>query len=482
MNKTIEQWVFLGVGGVARALIEILYRERPDWLRDKKVLFIEPMDIQKIGALRLFSPLEQVTENRFESKDKRCIWLKTAIEKNNYLEILDKEIQQNAFIVNLSTRVGTLDILLFAESKGALYIDTALDWWDDPVTDLNRGYQDSLTLLEQTILKKTRHVKNSMVYTYGMNPGIVSSMALVGLEKVAKILDPSLEPLIALKQYHLVAEKLGLTTIQIVERDTQYPETTLIRDRFYNTWSPTGFIDEAFDSCAYTMGSHEEFIPQNVDKEHREESLQIFFPCPSIDVVAQSYEPRGGLVHGRIIPHQEAHSLARYLKNGDYWPSVYYCYEPSDLGKELLEAARKDRDIPTRFLSAKEIAGGYDSIGCLMYFRTETGFRTFWIGSIVESTDSVSLDVNATLTQVGSGVYAAISYLIENPRLGLISPEEIDPHYALRLATPYLGKCECVETTSEHNPQGDTLLDLMIVPNKNLLSWEKVSLKEPQLV
>lgn len=321
-----------------------------------------------------------------------------------------------------------------------------------------------------------------MVYTYGMNPGIVSSMALVGLEKVAKILDPSLLSLIALKQYHLVAEKLGLTTIQIVERDTQYPEKTLTRNCYYNTWSPTGFIDEAFDSCAYTMGTHENFIPQNVDKDHREESLQVFFPCPSIDVIAKSYEPCSGEVYGRIIPHQEAHSLARYLKNGDYWPSVYYCYEPSDSGKELLEAARKDRSIPTRFLSAKEIAGGYDSIGCLMYFRTDKGLRTFWIGSVVENSDSVSPEVNATLTQVGSGIFAAISYLIENPELGLISPEEIDPHFALRLATPYLGRCDFIETTAQHKPKGDTLFDLMVVPNKNLLSWESISLKEAQLV
>ncbi len=482
MSKTIEQWVFLGVGGVARALIEILHKEKPDWLVRNKVLLIEPMDIKEISTLRLFPALEKIHEERFESKDKSCIWLKTAITEKNYLEILEKEVHENAFIVNLSTRIGTLDILLFAEKKGALYIDTALDWWDDPVTDLDRGYQDSLTLLEQSILQKTRHVRNSMVYTYGMNPGIVSSMALVGLEKVVKILDPSLESLIALKQYHLVAERLGLTTIQIVERDTQYPEKTLTRNCYYNTWSPTGFIDEAFDSCAYTMGTHENFVPQNVDKEHREESLQIFFPCPSIDVIAKSYEPCGGEVHGRIIPHQEAHSLARYLKNGDYWPSVYYCYEPSDSGKELLEAARKDRDIPTRFLSAKEIAGGYDSIGCLMYFRTPEGLRTFWIGSVVENSDSISSDVNATLTQVGSGVYAAISYLIENPHLGLISPEEIDPHYALNLVTPYLGRCDFIETTALYKPEGDTLYDLMVVPNKNLLSWEKVVVKEAQLV
>jgi homospermidine synthase len=90
--------------------------------------------------------------------------------------------------------------------------------------------------------------------------------------------------------------------------------------------------------------------------------------------------------------------------------------------------------------------------------------------------------VNATLTQVGSGVYAAISYLIENPHLGLISPEEIDPHYALNLVTPYLGRCDFIETTALYKPEGDTLYDLMVVPNKNLLSWEKVVVKEAQLV
>jgi len=481
LKKTIEQWVFIGVGGVARAVIEILFKEKPDWIQEKKILLVEPLDISQIPQMRFFNPLKLQEENRFVSEDEKCVWLKTKVTESNYQEILGKEIGLDAFIVNLSTRVGTIDIMLLAENKKSLYLDTALDWWDDPITDITRGYNDSLTRLELSLLEATKTVSTSMVYTYGMNPGIVSSMALIGLEKAVQTLDPSLEYLIPLKQYHQIAEKLGLTTIQIVERDTQYPEKTLDRNVYYNTWSGTGFIDEALDSCAYTMGSHETHIPSSVDCEHRTESLQVFFSCPSIDIIAESYEPKGGAVHGRIIPHQEAHTLARFLKNGDYWPSVYYCYEPSDLGKGLLEAARKDREIPTRFLSASEIAGGYDSVGCLLYFRTKQGLRTFWIGSIVENGDSISQDLNATLTQVGSGVYAAINYLVENPQMGVISPEEIDPHFAFKLSAPYLGNCSFKEVTAHYKPKGDTLMDLLVVPNKGLLSWEQVSSKEMQL-
>lgn len=482
LEKTIEQWVFLGVGGVSRALLEVLKKERPDWLNKAKITLIEPTDIRESESVKQFGVFSSVAKGIYETIDQRCRWLQVMIDESNFRHLLESEVGPNAFIVNLSTRVGTIDILKLAEEKKALYIDTALDWWNDPVTDFNHGYEDSLALLELEMLKQTRHIQTSMVYTYGMNPGIVSSMALVALEKIVQILDPSLTPLIELKQYHLVAERLGLTLIQIAERDCQTLSRKMDPAVCYNTWSPTGFIDEAFDSCAYTLGSHEEWTLQTADIKHREEVLQVFFECPSIDIIATSYEPRQGLLHGRLIPHQEAHTLARFLKNGDYWPTVYYCYEPSDAGKLLLEAARKDRNIPTRFIRSDEIDGGYDSIGCLMYFRRPEGLRTFWIGSIVENKDSVSQEVNATLTQVAGGCFAAISYLIEHPKMGVISPEMIDPHFALKKASPYLGHVDFMEVTAEHQPSSDELKDLIVTPHKSLVNWSRIPSREMSAV
>ena len=482
MEKTIEQWVFLGVGGVSRALLEVLKKEQPEWLKKAKITLIEPTDIRESESVKQFGVFSLVSEGVWETDDKRCRWIQTTIDENNYEKILNREIGPDAFIVNLSTRVGTIDILKLAEEKKALYIDTALDWWNDPVTNFQKGYEDSLALLELEMLKKTRHIQTSMIYTYGMNPGIVSSMALIGLEKIVQILDPSLTSLIELKQYHLVAERLGLTLIQIAERDCQTLSKKLDPNFSYNTWSPTGFIDEAFDSCAYTLGSHEEWTLQTADAKHRDEVLQVFFECPSIDIIATSYEPRQGVLHGRLIPHQEAHTLARFLKNGDYWPTVYYCYEPSDAGKLLLEAARKDRNIPTRFIRSDEIDGGYDSIGCLMYFRRPEGIRTFWIGSIVENNDSVSKEVNATLTQVAGGCFAAISYLFGHPKMGVISPEMIDPHYALKKAGPYLGQINFKEVTNDYRPVSDELKDLIVAPHKSLVSWTKVHADEMSVV
>ena len=46
---------------------------------------------------------------------------------------------------------------------------------------------------------------------------------------------------------------------------------------------------------------------------------------------------------------------------------------------------------------------------------------------------------NATSLQVTAPVMAGVCYIIDNPNLGIVEPEEIDHERILEMASPYLG-------------------------------------------
>jgi len=47
---------------------------------------------------------------------------------------------------------------------------------------------------------------------------------------------------------------------------------------------------------------------------------------------------------------------------------------------------------------------------------------------------------NATTLQVAIGVVSAAMWAIENPRRGVVEPEDLPHDYVLHIAKPYLGK------------------------------------------
>jgi len=67
---------------------------------------------------------------------------------------------------------------------------------------------------------------------------------------------------------------------------------------------------------------------------------------------------------------------------------------------------------------------------------------SYWYGSLLDIQTARSLAPynNATSLQVASGVLAGVVHCIENPREGVIEPEDLNYKRSIEVAKPYLGK------------------------------------------
>ena len=85
-----------------------------------------------------------------------------------------------------------------------------------------------------------------------------------------------------------------------------------------------------------------------------------------------------------------------------------------------------------------DIINGSDILGVLLMGHD---FKSWWIGSLLDIDESRRLvpHQNATTLQVACSVMAAVMYMIENPREGVLLPDQLPYDYILKHAKPYLG-------------------------------------------
>jgi homospermidine synthase len=86
-----------------------------------------------------------------------------------------------------------------------------------------------------------------------------------------------------------------------------------------------------------------------------------------------------------------------------------------------------------------EIVDGIDELGVLLMGH-EKG--VYWYGSQLSIHQARELcpHNNATSLQVTAAALAGVIWAIENPRAGIVEPEELNHERVLEIAAPYLGK------------------------------------------
>jgi homospermidine synthase len=86
-----------------------------------------------------------------------------------------------------------------------------------------------------------------------------------------------------------------------------------------------------------------------------------------------------------------------------------------------------------------EIVCGYDELGVLLMGHD---FQSWWCGTILDIDEARRLvpGQNATTLQVAASVLSAVSWMIENPRRGVLLPDQLPHQEILARARPYLGK------------------------------------------
>jgi homospermidine synthase len=125
-----------------------------------------------------------------------------------------------------------------------------------------------------------------------------------------------------------------------------------------------------------------------------------------------------------------------------YRPTVHYAYHPCDGAVlSIHELAGKNwRQQDEQRLMVEEIsAGGIDELGVLLMGHAK---GAYWYGSqlsVDEARELVPYN-NATSLQVTVAVLAGAVWAIENPRAGIVEPDEMDFARCMAMMRPYLGK------------------------------------------
>jgi homospermidine synthase len=159
----------------------------------------------------------------------------------------------------------------------------------------------------------------------------------------------------------------------------------------------------------------------------------------------RTWTPTAGPIHGFLITHSEAISLADYytvMEGGRvaYRPTAHYAYHPSDSTVlSVHEFAGRNWHIQDRKrIMMKEITSGMDELGVLLAGHRK---NAYWYGSQLSIAAARNLAPynSATSLQVTSAALAGMIWAMENPRRGIVEPDDMDYRRPLEICMPYLG-------------------------------------------
>lgn len=145
-----------------------------------------------------------------------------------------------------------------------------------------------------------------------------------------------------------------------------------------------------------------------------------------------------------LVTHHEVMSIGELLGSDEYRPTVCYVYNPCPKARDSLSALRAGF-LAERFRVLKcDALQGFDEVGVLLIH--ETG--SLWYGSTLDCREARRLAPynSATSMQVVAGIIGALTWMLDNPRAGVVEAESLDSSQILAVALPYLGRVRVVET------------------------------------
>jgi homospermidine synthase len=298
--------------------------------------------------------------------------------------------------------------------------------------------------------------KTTAVLTHGANPGMVSHFVKEALLTIAK--DTGVDATMPKDRagWAKLASTVGVKVIHVAERDTQVSQRPKRPGEFVNTWSIDGFVSEGCQPAELGWGSHEKTLPEDGRRHDFGNGCAIYLMRPGAGTRVRTWTPKEGPFHGFLVTHSEAISIADYytvMEGGTvrYRPTCHYAYHPCDDAiLSLHEINGKNWIAQTeKRLMMNEIIRGTDELGVLLMGHKK---GAYWYGSrlTVEEARKLAPYNNATSLQVTSAVLAGMVWAIENPKAGMVEPDEMDHVRCLEIQRPYLG--EVVGAYSDWTP------------------------------
>ncbi|MGE4251194.1 MAG: homospermidine synthase [Parvibaculaceae bacterium] len=426
-----------------------------------------PLILRHIACDRSkFTIIDPDEHNRHLADKEGIAFVKKAVTRQNYKSLLTPFLTQGqgqAFIVNLSVDVSSVDIQKLAQATGSLYIDTVVEPWPGFYynSKLDNAARTNYAMREHVLeLKKKYKGSHTSVSCCGANPGMVSWFVKQALLDIAQATKVKIKEPRTREEWGKLMKRLGVKGIHIAERDTQRAKKPKPLDTFVNTWSVEGFISEGLQPSELGWGTHEKKLPPGGKKHKDGCGAAIYITSPGANTRVRSWTPTPGPQYGFLVTHNEAISIADYftLREGrkvTYRPTCHYAYHPSNdavlsLHEMFGSGGKKQSHI--HILDEDEIVDGRDELGVLLYGHKK---NAYWYGSqlTIEEARGLAPNQNATGLQVTSAVLAGMIWAIENPKAGVVETDEMDFRRCLEVQMPYLGQMTGVYT--DWNPLTD---------------------------
>jgi homospermidine synthase len=488
-----QKIILLGCGAVSKCVLHYL----PKFLNvDYKNVYIVD---------------KQLSEQNFPSVQK-CIkkgahYIHYTLTSRNVDKLFKTVINTSPrdVVIDLTTRTDCNAIFKSTRKNQLHYINTSIEEVYHP----DQGQSKCDSPVDHTIWlqhmklydveKKTkRYNPPTSVMEFGMNPGLISIFVKQGILDIAKHVLANKKGLstserreiqkqIRLRDYVNLGAKFKIRTIHCSELDTQEPNVPIPPERFVNTWSCLGLVDEAMEPAEVCMGNHEKKLPLKKHNFFTVVDNLVAINKPSISLKFYSYVPKKITEDGQVeftelvgvcIHHGENITLNRYMATEEWAPTIHYVYQPCPLTTQKLKESSDEKlvEMVADYRNSKvmnvhdEKLEGYDNVGAcfLLEENPVTGEKkpwAFWTGSILDTnyTQHVLKDpyFGPTPIQVMAGLLSAISYAIEHPTQGMLFSEDIPESYIIKRAKKYLGKLYSGPVTG-CNIRGTSMKDLFV--------------------
>ncbi|MDD9899620.1 MAG: saccharopine dehydrogenase NADP-binding domain-containing protein [Alphaproteobacteria bacterium] len=400
-------------------------------------------------------------QNRALVDERGIRFLRMELNPRNLRDVLTPLLtngEGQPFCVNVAVDVSSLAVMRLCRELGALYIDAATEPWLEVHGDDNITLADKTCYAyrEESILKEKPSGPPGTVTAVtcsGANPGMVSWLTKQALLNLAADLGMSKDVPQTQEAWARLMRDCGVKGIHIAERDTQQAKHPRPVHVFSNTWSPECMMTEALRPAEIGWGTHEKWMPANACQHDYGTKAAIYMTAPGGSTRVRTWCPGVGGQSAFLIPHEETVSIADYFTLGEgaepaYRPTCHYAYHPCDhavLSLHEMFGRSEGKQKKKRVLAPQDIVSGSDELGVLLYGHAR---NAYWYGShlTIEEARQLAPYQNATTMQVTSGVLAGMVWALENPKAGIVEPEEMDFSRCLEVQRPYLGTVKGVYT------------------------------------
>jgi len=420
---------FVGFGSVGQGVLPLILRHIG--ISADRITILTPEDAGRTEA------------EKFGVKFVKC-----ALTRDNYRQVLQPLLGAGDFLLNLSVDVSSVALIRFAQERGALYLDSCIEPWAGGYTDGKLAVEARSNYhmrLEALALRIAGKKAPTAVLTHGANPGLVSHLVKQALLNIAKDLGVEAGAPVTREQWAGLAHTLGVKVIHVAERDSQITDVPKQVDEFVNTWSVDGFVSEGAQPAELGWGTHEKHFPADGGRHQVGSGCAIYLNRPGASTRVRTWTPKAGYFHGFLITHSEAISLADYytVREGArvmYRPTTHYAYHPSDNAvMSVHELAGRNWHLQkNKRIMLDEITAGIDELGVLLAGHKK---NAYWYGSqlSIEEARKLVPHNSATSLQVTVAALSGMIWAMENPDRGIVEPDEMDYKRPLEICMPYLG-------------------------------------------